>query len=134
MQWNVYFLIPTHKTFSADGFFLIGGSFNSYNQIGRNNIARLQNTGSGLAVNDNEIYKTQIFPNPSTGIFNININQSTENATLKITDLNGRIVHLSKAQNLNNHQVDLNGLQNGIYLLNIENTQLNQSYKLVKQW
>ena len=73
------------------------------------------------------------FPNPSSGIFNIQTNNSIENASITISDLNGRIVHQSLFENLQNKALDLNYLQNGIYLLNISNGTYNYAQKLVKK-
>ncbi len=75
----------------------------------------------------------KIFPNPSKGFFNIQTNATIENVSITISDLNGRIVQQSKAENLQNKSIDLHHLQNGIYVLNIKNATYNYSQKLVKQ-
>ncbi len=73
------------------------------------------------------------YPNPSSGIFNIQTDNSFENASITISDLNGRIVHQSEAENLQNKAIDLHQVQKGIYILNIKNATFNHSQKIVKQ-
>ncbi len=109
---------------------------------------KYSNFGNGTTVNsfvpllvecsslENEKWKNNslaVSPNPSSGIFNIQSNASVENVAITVSDLNGRIMHQSKAENLANKQLDLNHLQNGIYILNISNATYNYAQKLVKQ-
>ena len=70
---------------------------------------------------------------PSTGIFNIQTENSISNANITVADLNGRIVHETKAENLESKSLDLSNLQNGIYILNVSNGDFNHSQKIVKQ-
>jgi hypothetical protein len=88
-----------------------------------------------LAVSKNIVKESEIviFPNPSTGIFNIQTNQSIENASIKVFDLNGRMVHQSKVYNLESKTLDLNNVPSGIYLFNIENEGYNYSQKIIKR-
>lgn len=86
-----------------------------------------------LGINDVSKTKIAVFPNPSSGIFNIQSHQSIENVTISIADMNGRIVYQSKSENLNGKQLDLNNLQTGIYILSIKNNTFSHSQKLIKQ-
>jgi hypothetical protein len=54
-----------------------------------------------------------IYPNPSKGEININLN---ENAGLKIFDLNGRII-LNKNLNFGLNKLDFSGHEKGVYIL-----------------
>ena len=117
----------------TDGKVLIGGDFVAYNQVGKNNIARIQNSSLPLAINNVRHNTFTIFPNPSTGIFNIQTENSISNANITVADLNGRIVHETKAENLESKSLDLSNLQNGIYILNVSNGDFNHSQKIVKQ-
>lgn len=91
-------------------------------------------TVSSLSVNevDTDEKGFTVFPNPSAGIFNINSIQNIENAFIKVFDLNGRIVHQLKVENLETNALDLKSLQSGIYILNIENDGYNYSQKIMK--
>ncbi len=72
-------------------------------------------TTTQLAVSTFETNDVKLFPNPSTGIININ---SQTPVDLSIVDVSGKVVfvatNVSKDQN-----VDLSGLQKGIYLAKI---------------
>ena len=117
----------------TDGKLLVGGNFTSYNQIGRNRIARVQNTGLPLALNPVNKNTFLISPNPSTGIFTIQTQNSITNANITVADLNGRIVYETKSENLDNKSLDLSNLQNGIYILNVSNGATKYSQKIIKQ-
>ncbi len=111
---------------------LIGGYFTSYNEVGRNRIARIQG-GSNLGITTNDVQKFQIYPNPSTGIFTIQTENPITSAKITVADLNGRIVHETKSENLDNKTLDLSNLQNGIYILNVSNGATKYSQKIIKQ-
>ena len=117
----------------TDGKVLIGGDFVAYNQVGKNNIARIQNSSLPLSINNVRHNTFTIFPNPSTGIFNIQTENSISNANITVADLNGRIVHETKAENLESKSLDLSNLQNGIYILNVSNGDFNYFQKIIKQ-
>lgn len=76
--------------------------------------------------NDNKLF---LYPNPSTGKFNLQSNKSIENASITVSDLNGRIIHQSKVEN---KSMNLTHLQSGIYILNIKNDDYNYSQKIIK--
>lgn len=117
----------------ADGNILIAGDFTTYNGISVGRIARILSTNNALSTEVFNQSKLIVYPNPSTGIFNVQFNQSKENASIIIFDLNGRIVHQSKAENLDNKPLDIHHLQNGIYILNVKNATYNYSQKIVKK-
>ena len=60
-----------------------------------------------------------IYPNPSNGNFNIDINQNIGNSTISIFDMNGRMVYTETTVMNDIHRVQAN-LGSGIYLLTIE--------------
>lgn len=89
-------------------------------------------TVTALGINNFNEASIALFPNPSTGIFNITADLiGTSNITL--FDLNGRNVHQSETANLKNKSLDLSQLQNGIYILTIKNGDRMYSKKLIKQ-
>lgn len=75
-----------------------------------------------------------IYPNPSTGLFTVIYNQkSTGNLTVKITDVQGKIVATESATNFigtYNNTFDLSLLDKGIYLIELVGTQ-NQVHKKI---
>jgi hypothetical protein len=74
-----------------------------------------------------------ISPNPSNGVFNININQYVGKVNIQVVDLNGREVFTSKNELFNSEKaIDLKGVESGVYVLRISGEDLNYSQKIVK--
>lgn len=86
-----------------------------------------------LGIVKNNKNALSIHPNPSNGIFNIKTNNPIEKATLSVSDLNGRIVHQTNVETLENQSLDLNLLKNGMYILTISNKNYKYSQKIIKQ-
>ncbi len=116
---NIFISSAATSTTSGGNLFLI------INVLGATNPLNLSDT---VLLN-----QLTISPNPSTGIFNIQTENPIENATITVANLNGRIVYEVKSENVDNKTLDLNYLLNGIYILNISNSNYNYSQKLVKQ-
>ena len=87
-----------------------------------------------LAVEDFTNSKgVSIFPNPSNGQFNININQYSGKVNIQVADLNGREVYNVVNELFNSEKaVDLKMLESGIYVLRISGEDLNYSQKIIK--
>jgi hypothetical protein len=74
-----------------------------------------------------------ISPNPSNGVFNININQYSGKVTIQVVDLNGREVYTAKNEFFNSEKaIDLKSVESGIYVLRISGDDLNYSQKIIK--
>lgn len=78
-----------------------------------------------------------MYPNPSSGILKIQwANQQTGTAELQVTDVTGRIVNRS-ALNLGSAsgeaQLNLDGLNNGIYFVTIRSAEINYTSRVVIQ-
>ncbi|MFK7786769.1 MAG: T9SS type A sorting domain-containing protein [Crocinitomicaceae bacterium] len=72
---------------------------------------------TGLAENENELIK--VFPNPTNGIFTVDIHKIQGEAEVRITDLQGRILCEQKAS-ASMHTVDLEINSNaGVYLVTV---------------
>ncbi len=111
-----------------------GGALGDGTNINRSIPVLVLDNCAPLSITENTLKSAfTIYPNPSTGIFTIQTENPISNANITIADLNGRIVHESKTENLDNKILDLNNLQNGIYILNISNGDYNHSQKIVKQ-
>jgi hypothetical protein len=78
----------------------------------------------------------QIYPNPGTGIFTLDINVPKPGIIqLKISDLMGKTVYSSELQSSGlpiTRQIDLSTLPSGIYFLNAGNSQGQTQQKIVK--
>ena len=86
------------------------------------------NTCTGLE----ELTSEQIFiyPNPASDYININIDNSIEHATIKLVDLLGKEVLISYVTQ-STFQLNLNGISNGIYSLNLTDSHNRSFTKLI---
>ncbi|WP_046756052.1 T9SS type A sorting domain-containing protein [Kordia jejudonensis] len=67
----------------------------------------------------------EYYPNPTSGL--LSIKGLEDNATYKITDINGKIV--LKGKTINNSNLDISDLKNGIYFLRINEYQIKKIIK-----
>ena len=85
-------------------------------------------------IEKNEIVK--IYPNPSNGIFNLDLsNNSEEYNKITIFNLLGKTIYTNSLNPKSNNEIDLTGFPSGYYLAHIENSLNNTSkqVKLIKQ-
>lgn len=79
------------------------------------------------------IHSVNISPNPSTGNYNIKIENYVGELNIKVYDLNGRLVYDEKENKFDNEtMIDLSHFQSGMYLLKIEGENINYSQKVIK--
>ena len=90
-----------------------GGTINSFSI----NLCRVE---AALSVGTNPILGSSVYPNPTKGIVNVAIPALTDKATINLYDLQGRQI-LSKETNQVYTSFGIENLQDGIYLVNIEN-------------
>jgi len=100
-----------------------GGTINLFSI----DLCRVQNA---LAVTTNPIMNSSVYPNPTKGIVNVAIPALTEKATIKLFDLQGRQI-LSKETSEVYTSFGIENLQDGIYLVNIENEQASVTKKII---
>lgn len=100
-----------------------GGTINSFSI----NLCSVQNA---LSVGTNPILNSSVYPNPTKGIVNVAIPALTETATIKLFDLQGRQI-LSKETNQVYTSFGIENLQDGIYLVNIEDGQASVTKKII---
>ncbi|MBK0404380.1 T9SS type A sorting domain-containing protein [Adhaeribacter sp. BT258] len=61
-----------------------------------------------------------VFPNPSTGLFNLKVPATTRNYSVEVMDLTGKLVkQQTVTNNAGTSQLNLNGTAKGIYILKI---------------
>jgi len=73
-----------------------------------------------------------IYPNPTTGIFNISFGKVNSEVVYTISSLEGKIVKTGKTS-LNNLSIDLSKESKGVYFIRVNNKETSTVYKLVKQ-
>ncbi len=72
----------------------------------------------------------KVFPNPTTGILNINLTDVSGETNFKLMDMSGRII-LNKNTTESNNIFNLSSFQNGIYILNIKNAEKETTKKII---
>ncbi|WP_299130081.1 T9SS type A sorting domain-containing protein [uncultured Winogradskyella sp.] len=110
-----------------DGNIIIVGGFTSYDDIGRNRIARLNATNS-LSVEEINLFDFKLYPNPTNNQFTI---QLTNNSTLKNLNIYnnlGQLVLSSKEIT-----IDTSQFNSGLYIVEIETSKGKSSKKLIIQ-
>ncbi len=86
-----------------------------------------------LSTNDNQLEQFSLFPNPTNGLLNINLNNQTESTNLEIVDSLGRIVHKSTLRSSQN-TIDVSYLQSGIFFVRLIDSKNNsQTIKFIKK-
>ena len=71
-----------------------------------------------LEISNNPII---IYPNPSKGLFHINLSLiQYNNIALNLFDITGRLVYFDLITNNNNYTIDIKDRSEGIYILNLE--------------
>jgi subtilisin-like proprotein convertase family protein len=120
------------NTLPADGEWILrvfdfnnedGGTINSFSI----NICSVQNA---LSVGSNPIMNSSVYPNPTKGIVNVSIPDLADTATIKLYDIQGRQI-LSKETNQVNSSFEIDNLQDGMYLVNIENEEASVTKKII---
>lgn len=74
-----------------------------------------------------------VYPNPSSGIFSVRINSEESGTTIRVTDLQGRIVVNETKISGGHFPLDLSAQGSGIYFLEISSGMKQQFVKLVKE-
>ncbi len=105
----------------------IGGTYN----ITINKSTGAYNFSTSLGMNENNLSKLLIYPNPTNSIINIEI-QNAEINSLFVFDILGRLIKTQKA-NGSKSQINIQELPNAIYLLEVKTDRGNKTVKIVKQ-
>jgi uncharacterized delta-60 repeat protein len=93
---------------------IVGGSFTSYNGIGRNRIARINNDGS-LADADFSENDVSVYPNPFQNILYVD----NPDRLINKYELYDLIGHKIQGQSLGSNEIKTENLAKGIYLLKL---------------
>ena len=73
-----------------------------------------------------------IYPNPSKGIFTINLPASFTVGNIKVTDITGKIVYSNQSKQFSNHiDIDLSDQNAGIYIISLIGNKKSYNYKVI---
>ena len=85
---------------------------------------------ANLSLEEQEIAKIAVFPNPTSGSFTVQLPDNGLTTTLTVFDIQGRKMQ-SQTANGSNANVNIGNLQEGVYVLAIENEKYKTSKKIV---
>ena len=88
--------------------------------------------GGITGIQEKEFEDFNIYPNPSTGIFEITSGYSKD-VTLEVFDMQGRSIKKGQLKDKNSYQLDLSGFSKGTYLLMLNSEGKTQTRKLIVQ-
>ncbi|TBN02423.1 T9SS type A sorting domain-containing protein [Hyunsoonleella flava] len=74
-----------------------------------------------------------VFPNPASNILTISSGRNLGGVTLELVDINGRIVLSQSATLVRNVEIDISGLQSGLYVLKIIGEYNSTNHKIIKE-
>ncbi|HFS67269.1 MAG TPA: T9SS type A sorting domain-containing protein, partial [Flavobacteriia bacterium] len=107
-------------------------SINETAELNDRFVLRFTTETLGTTENENIISDVFVYPNPSNGIFNIQIN-NTAPLRFRVTDVNGKIiVNYTNISNVSNYKIDLSTLANGIYYIELNQEAKKEYRKLIK--
>lgn len=84
---------------------------------------------------NNEVFNAsvfKVFPNPAGDFITIKMEETMQNVSYNLVDLNGRLVVSKRANNQSQTTLDISALQAGIYILKIESNTGVVSRKIIK--
>lgn len=109
----------------SDNSILILGDFISYNNVGRNRIAKLLNYPSLGIIKNSQLESLKIYPNPAIDFINLN----KEFRSISVFSIDGKLISTYN----NTKEVDVSFLSKGTYIVNaIDENDFSFSEKLVK--
>ncbi len=119
------------------GFATRCGSVGSNNGCARNfsianNFAMTINASATLKTDNFISEKFSISPNPANDFVNIANSENIKVSSVKITDLNGRVVKQNNFDSVSDIQVNVSDLSSGIYMMNINSSEGAVTKKIIK--
>ena len=85
--------------------------------------------GTTLNTDDENLIKLAIYPNPSSNIFNIRLNNINK-YNLYVRDITTKLLFKDSNEN-SNYKLDLSGFSKGVYLLEIESNNMHLTKKII---
>uniref|UniRef100_UPI0037524921 T9SS type A sorting domain-containing protein n=1 Tax=Flavobacterium sp. TaxID=239 RepID=UPI0037524921 len=128
-----------------DGKIIVGGKFTTFNGLSATNITRIFGSAGVQAKSSILEYQSEpeidtnpnynaiiIYPNPSKGIYNIDLTNIKEPTTITVFNILGELVFKQVLTTESQNQIDITNLSNGYYIARISNETINTQQKLIK--
>ncbi|MDA3780563.1 MAG: T9SS type A sorting domain-containing protein [Bacteroidales bacterium] len=72
-----------------------------------------------------------LYPNPSNGLFTVELEEEQDNVVLSVFDLFGRKIYTEKFPSFKKENIELGKLAKGVYMLNLRNQKINVSKAII---
>ena len=105
-------------------------SFSLSNHGGSNR--GITSAGFTLGVEDFDLSKFKISPNPVISEFNVELPNSIESANVEVYDVLGKMIYSSQVSNFNS-SINSSSWNNGIYLVRVISGDVSQTKRIIKQ-
>ena len=128
-----------------DGKIIVGGKFTTFNDLSATNITRIFGSVGVQAksnimefqsepeIDTNPNYNAiTIYPNPSKGIYSIDLSQVKEPTTITVFNILGEQVFKQSLTPEIQNQIDISNVANGYYIARINNESLDTIQKIIK--
>lgn len=102
------------------------------NYLAAEPLSRVVNADTVTSTDDLQAQNIKIFPNPSYGIFNLELGEFEKERILRVHDIKGVLI-LDLKSILQDGSIDLSRQAPGVYLLSIEEKGKTSHYRLIKQ-
>ena len=83
-----------------------------------------------LSIQEEVFAGVEVYPNPTTGILNIDADQAF---AVKVTDANGRVIRESAQLAAGTSTIDLAKVQIGVYFVELSNEKATKVFRIVVQ-
>lgn len=87
--------------------------------------------GSGIGLAEKEVFAPQIVPNPASELVNLKFSENVGRLKVELYTLSGALLKTQTWKNGREFKLDLNGIADGLYLLNYEHRHGRSSEKLL---
>jgi len=84
--------------------------------------------GQGFDIEETVLNGVSVYPNPSTGILNVNL-ENNDNYTIEVTNIIGEIILVKDIKS--NTTIDLTNFDKGTYLVKVSNSELSKTERIV---
>jgi hypothetical protein len=87
----------------------------------------------GLKETKKSSNKLWIYPNPTEGNLNINLDHNADKASIKVYDLTGKVIYAGILNNAYRMNIDLCDFAAGVYFLEVKEGEFKSVEKIIKQ-
>ncbi|WP_318640789.1 T9SS type A sorting domain-containing protein [Flavobacterium ardleyense] len=103
----------------------------TYTQVGFPNmhlVLNVSGTTDALALNNNTLEQVSVYPNPTSGLVQVNLPSSVEIISVTVSDISGKQMNAS----ISGNTIDMSNFANGVYMVNVNTNEGNLVRKVVK--